>query len=105
MNQPPVGVKNIRQKDNYTLTIEWSDGQINHYPLSDLQKKCPCAKCYDPSSGKQKVQEGAISNDLRAVRVSSVGRYALRIQFASGCSSGIYSYAFLRSLSKEFNND
>lgn len=80
--------KEIYQVDNYTFAILWSDGKVQHYRLSDLQKACPCAQC---SFAKNPVKE-----DVRALYIASVGRYALRVQFASGCSNGIYSFDKLK---------
>jgi ATP-binding protein involved in chromosome partitioning len=91
-----VLVNKIYQKDNFTFTIEWSDGIIKHYRLSDLQRSCPCAGCMDEMTGKRVIDPSLIPADLRAKRIMSVGRYALRVQFASGCSHGIYSFDFLR---------
>lgn len=94
MKQPPILIKAIRQKDNHTFTIEWSDGLIHDYRLSMLQQKCPCAKCHAaPPAVKDRVND-----DVKAVRITNVGRYALRVQFTSGCSTGIYSYAMLREI-------
>jgi ATP-binding protein involved in chromosome partitioning len=91
-----VFVNKIYQKDNFTFTIEWSDGIIKNYRLSDLQKRCPCAGCVDEATGTRVADQSLIPVDLRAKRIMSVGRYALRVQFVSGCSHGIYSFDFLR---------
>lgn len=104
MKQPPVLIKKIFQKDNFTFEIEWSDGVFVDYRLGALQKRCPCAQCYNPATGKQICVEELIDSDVRAVRVASVGRYALRIQFVSGCSKGIYSFSMLRQLAREKAN-
>lgn len=104
MRQPPVLIKKIWQKDNTTFVIDWSDGAVNDYRLGALQKRCPCAQCYDPVAGKQLCGEKQLDPHVRAVRLGNVGRYALRIQFNSGCSKGIYSYAMLRQLVKEKAN-
>lgn len=101
MSPPPVFINKISQKDNYTFTIEWSDGIIGGYRLNILQKNCPCAKCNDEMTGQRRVSEEVLQEDVRALRISSVGRYALRIQFTSGCSAGIFSYELLRGLSKQ----
>ncbi len=90
-------VQQIFQKDNNTFTIQWTDGQGIDYRLSDLQAQCPCAGCRDENSGKQKVDPASIDRNVRAKSVSSVGRYALRILFSSGCSMGIYSFDMLRN--------
>ena len=101
MKHPPILIKKIAQKDNYTFNILWSDGVSNNFRLSHLQKMCPCAKCFDPATGKQLCTEAQVDPQVRAERVVNVGRYALKVQFTSGCSRGIYSYAFLRGLAKE----
>jgi len=92
MNQPPILIKAIKQIDNHTFCIEWSDGESARYKLSHLQKNCPCAQC-------QHVAPKLIE-DVRALNITNVGRYALRIKFTSGCSSGIYSFAKLREMAK-----
>lgn len=97
MNPAAVMIKSIVQKDNFHFTIDWSDGVSWDYKLSELQRRCPCAKCYDPESGKQLVPPSGIEN-VKAKQVRSVGRYGLRIQFTSGCSMGIYSYNMLRKM-------
>lgn len=94
-------IRKIIQKDNHTFTITWSDGVEGTYRLSDLQKNCPCAKCVDETTGKRLINEKAIDPDVRAYRITSVGRYALRIQFTSGCSTGIYRFDILHQMAKE----
>lgn len=99
MTNDPVLIRKIDQKDNFTFSITWSDGRQSDYRLSELQKRCPCAACVDEYTGKRLLDESSIRSDVRAERILSIGRYALRIQFTSGCSSGIYDLAMLRKLS------
>lgn len=94
---PHIAIKNIKQIDNYTFQIDWSDGACGHYRLSDLQNSCPCAACFDEATGRRRASSQAVQPDVRAKFIRSVGRYALKIEFTSGCSTGIYEYAFLRS--------
>lgn len=89
---------NIQQKDNYSFTIDWSDGTSATYSLSELQKKCPCANCNDEVTGKRVVDPATVQPDVRAVRIKNVGRYAMKIQFTSGCSTGIYDYNMLHKI-------
>jgi len=93
-------VKAIRQVDNHTFAITWSDGRVQEFRLSDLQRQCPCASCVDEATGERRLPPEAVSDEVRAKRVQSVGRYALRIDFTQGCSQGIYSFDVLRSLGK-----
>lgn len=101
MNATQILIKTLQQKNNHTFTIEWSDGIVSDYRLSDVQSFCPCAKCMDQS--KTKSANAPIDHDVRALRIFNIGRYAMRIQFTSGCSTGIYSYALLRQLSKKLS--
>ncbi len=98
MTSRDILIRKIHQKDNHTFTIEWSDGCLADYRLSDLQRNCPCANCVDETSGKRVVDPATIRDDVRAVQMTNVGRYALRIQFTQGCSTGIYEFALLRKM-------
>jgi ATP-binding protein involved in chromosome partitioning len=86
----------IEQKDPHGFTIEWSDGIISEYRCSDLQRRCSCARCRDERTGKMLVDPSSIPDDVRAMRLVSVGKYALQIFFSSGCSKGIYPFKLLR---------
>lgn len=96
--KPPVLIKSIKQKDNYTFSIEWSDGIKQEYRLSELQKNCPCANCVDEVTGKRLIDGKAIDPTVRATTIQNVGRYALRIKFTKGCSTGIYDFDILRNM-------
>lgn len=82
-----ASVRSIQQKSNTTFAIQWTDGRVVHYSLSALQKRCPCAACSQNA--------GSVTKEVRARKICSVGRYAIQIDFTSGCSKGIYDYNFL----------
>lgn len=94
----PILVRKIQQVDNHSFSIDWSDGKHSMYRLSELQKQCPCANCVDENTGKRLSDDKMVKTDVRAIRIASVGRYALRIQFTSGCSTGIFSFNLLRKI-------
>jgi DUF971 family protein len=89
------------QKDDFTFSIQWTDGMLSDYRLSDLQKRCPCASCIDEYTGNRVLDVSSVEETVRAKRINSVGRYALRVEFTSGCSTGIYGFDLLRMLSLE----
>ena len=95
-----IQVKKIDQLSERTLGIVWSDDKESIYDVVDLRRKCPCAHCIDEWSGEQRLMPEDISDDIRPVRIDSVGRYALSIHFNDNHSTGIYSFQFLRSLSR-----
>lgn len=85
-----VGVEKIAQKNSDIFFIKWTDGIYQEFSLKALQENCPCVRCQE----KEKAPISLIS----AYRIYSVGRYALQIDFTSGCSRGLYTYAYLRGL-------
>ena len=92
-------ITQIYQKDNHTFTIEWSNGIIAHYRLSDLQKCCPCAGCREETT-ENRLKPPVVDPLVRAHRLHSVGRYGLAIQFTKGCSAGIYGFDMLYHMRK-----
>lgn len=98
MKNEPVFVRKIEQLDRYHFKIVWTDGNNSKYRLSDLQKQCPCAKCQEMRSKQLTEFNKLVQEDIMAKRIVSVGRYALRIDFCSGCSKGIYNFEWLRQL-------
>ncbi len=95
MASKAIFIREIFQKDNHSFVIEWTDGSIMTYRLSDLQKQCPCARCVDEISGERTLDPSSVDEDVRARTLRGVGRYALCIDFTTGCSSGIFSYDML----------
>lgn len=93
-----IFIRSIRQKDDHWFTIEWSDGMISDYRLSDLQRQCPCARCREERTGEQRAALSKIDDDVRASRIVSVGGYALQVFFTKGCSKGIYPLWMLRQM-------
>lgn len=94
-------VKRIVQKDGHHFRIEWEDGYVQNFRLSDLQRNCPCAGCMDEFTGKKLLDPNSVDENVKAVRLSNVGRYGLRIKFSKGCSNGIYSFNMLRQLQEK----
>lgn len=101
MSNPSTCVSKIWQKNDYTFSIQWGDGAVQDFRLSDLQRNCPCARCSDENTGKPLLDPHSVPDDVRATVIRSVGRYGLRIQFTSGCSTGIFSFERLRNLAGE----
>jgi DUF971 family protein len=101
MNHQAVCVQQIKQKDSHTFSIVWSDGIEQNFRLSALQKRCPCASCIDEKTGRQLLDTKTVQEEVQAFFIRSVGRYALQIQFTSGCSAGIYQFDMLRQFDQK----
>ena len=87
----------VRSPRGATVTeIDWGDGHKSVYPHAILRGYCPCAGCQG-HSGTITFQE-AKGPQLEIDQIEPVGNYALRFQWFDGHGSGLYSYAYLRSL-------
>jgi ATP-binding protein involved in chromosome partitioning len=75
--------------DPSILRLEWEDGFIHEVSLAELQANCPCVRCRE----KEVQPEEQI---VLADGVTSIGRYALSIQFRTGCNKGVYPFDMLR---------
>lgn len=87
----------LTQTDPHTIKIEWKDGMMRYHRLSDLQKLCPCAGCVDEVTHLRRSTAPQVAENVEVLSLRSVGRYAIKIQFSSGCSNGIYDLASLRN--------
>jgi DUF971 family protein len=92
----PVGIEADRAGG--TVTIEWADGHRSTYSSHLLRWACPCAVCAG-EWGRPGVLAGLESlppDEFTLTDVQAVGTYAVTPVWASGHSSGIYSFEYLR---------
>ena len=82
------------------FSITWEDSHKTVLPLMALRKECPCALCRarrENTNPFQFVSETTSSSSI-AKDISPVGHYAIKIEWADGHSSGIYTFEMLRTL-------
>ncbi len=82
------------------IDIVWSDGHQSHYDLGYLRDRCPCATCATEES-KPSAPAGSLPLYKERPKIRDVemtGRYAMRILWNDGHSTGIYSFAHLREI-------
>ncbi len=91
----PIG---LRRHDPRTLAVLWEDGLSHRIDVRDLRLSCHCALCIDEMSGRKLMDPSKIRADVSPRLISSVGNYALGIDWSDGHSSGLYSFELLRSL-------
>ncbi|MDX2160321.1 MAG: DUF971 domain-containing protein [bacterium] len=86
------------------LEIQWADGAVCHYPLSELREACPCVECrgghqrmgreYDPDS----ILDLKPKRSYAVKSIDMVGNYALLPTWDDGHHTGIYTWDYLRRL-------
>ncbi len=81
------------------IMIEWNDGKKSVFEPKKLRAACPCAGCVDEMTGQRTLDPKSVREDIRAVSIVPVGRYALQILWSDGHDTGLYGYDILRSLS------
>ena len=84
-----VGVQSVR--------ITWADGHRSEYDNRALREHCPCAACRERPSRSLPLAPRP-GEEMYAVQIGLVGRYAISIQWSDGHDSGIYTYQWLREL-------
>lgn len=90
--------KDIRQIDESTLGITWTDGHESVYHVKMLRENCPCAHCIDEWTGKKRIEPGSIPDTIKPLKLNAVGLYALKFDWSDGHDTGLYSHSLLRKL-------
>ena len=81
----------------------WGDGNESFLDASFLRTHSPSAENQGESDIFGKVSGGTNITEfpnVKILKVSPVGNYAIRILFSDGHSTGIYSWDYLRKLEK-----
>ena len=82
-------------RDDAGLTITWSEGHGAFYPARGLRLACQCAVCREEMTGRALLDPATVATDVRPVRVSLVGTYAIRIAWSDGHDTGMFTYEWL----------
>jgi DUF971 family protein len=102
----PIDVK-VHVKTGAGVDIAWADGHSSHFDFAFLRDNCPCATCNDEREKKESGPSAKLpASPLlpmyrpkpKAQAATQVGNYAIQISFNDGHSTGIFSYAYLRTL-------
>ena len=86
----------IRRSEDHEILVAWADGHRSVYPTKMLRELCPCAGCVHELTGQRLLDPRTVRPDIRADEIALVGRYAIRIRWSDGHSTGIYTFERLR---------
>ena len=78
------------ERSDENCILRFDDGSSYKLSYLSIRSRCQCAKC-------KPRQE----NEQRIIKVELVGRYGIRFEWPTGCSSGIHSFTHLRKVSEE----
>ena len=83
------------------LAIKWSDGTEDYFPMDRLRAASPSAENMGERDLTGTVHGGTAQTEFPGVTVTGwqvVGGYGLLFTFSDGHRTGIYPYAYLKSL-------
>jgi DUF971 family protein len=83
-----------------TLTVKFDDGESFSIPYKTLRLESPSPEVQGHGSGP-KPPPPVISDDLSIEKADPVGRYAVRLFFSDGHSSGLFTWTYLRELGEK----
>lgn len=86
----------IRRLGLSAVRVLWSDGHLAEYGNRYLRECCPCAECREKP--RRELPVLGQGDEVYAVQIGLVGRYAISIQWSDGHDTGIYSYKTLRQI-------
>ena len=94
----------IKVRDKEYLDIKWSNGDLKSIKLSNLRHNCPCAIC-----NAEKEEWGSkyipiyTKDQLTITKITSVGTYAVNIEWKDGHNTGIYDFEYLYKLLENYS--
>ncbi len=91
----PIG---LRRRNLRTLSLLWEDAHRDDFDVRDLRLACHCALCVEEMSGRKLLDPKTVRPDVSPRAISSIGNYAIGIDWNDGHNSGIYAFDHLRSL-------
>lgn len=80
-----------------SLHISFDDGSEFDLPYKLLRTESPSAEVQGHGSGPKPPQP-VIGDDIGIDKADPVGRYAVRLFFSDGHSSGLFTWAYLKQL-------
>ena len=85
------------QKSAARLLVRFEDEAVFEIPYKRLREESPSAEVRGHGSGPRPPQP-PVPADISVTKADPIGRYAVRIHFSDGHSSGLYTWKQLREL-------
>ncbi len=82
------------------IILQWEGGKETSFSSRYLRSMCPCASCVNENTGQRMITIDAIPPDIKVLKISPVGRYAIHFEWSDGHGSGLYPFDLLLKLSQ-----
>jgi DUF971 family protein len=87
------------RKSKGLLRVTFDDEAVFDIPYKRLREESPSAEVRGHGSGPRPPQP-PVPDDVGVTQADPVGRYAVRIYFTDGHSSGLYTWKHLREIAE-----
>ena len=98
---PPRPTEIKLRKADKTLTVSFENGETFSLPAEYLRVESPSAEVQGHAPDQKVLVPGKLYVGIETVE--PVGHYAVRLLFNDGHDTGIYSWAYLYQLGREFD--
>lgn len=95
---PSLTPDEIGRANEWDVKIKWKDDHESIYIARELRLACPCAGCLEEMTGRPLIRPELIPNDVQPLKISLVGRYAIKINWSDGHDTGFYTFEHLRKM-------
>ena len=92
------------ERGDEDCVLRFADGAAFRVSYLSIRCRCQCAKCKPRQENQQRLiefEEEVARLRVEKPRAEPVGRYGIRFDWPSGCSSGIHSFRHLRSVAED----
>ena len=92
------------ERSDEDCVLRFDDGESFKLSYLSIRSRCQCAKCKPRQENEQRIlelEEEISRLMMEKPKVELVGRYGLRFEWPTGCSSGIHSFSHLRKVCEE----
>jgi DUF971 family protein len=96
------------ERGDEDCVLRFADGAAFRVSYLSIRSRCQCAKCKPRQENQQRLiefEEEVARLRVEKPRAEPVGRYGIRFDWPSGCSSGIYSFRHLRSVAEDLGSE
>ncbi len=95
------------ERGDEDCVLRFADGAAFRVSYLSIRCRCQCAKCKPRQENQQRLiefEEEVARLRVEKPRAEPVGRYGIRFDWPSGCSSGIHSFRHLRSVAEDLGS-